>query len=95
MRWILTALSPAHLRRAAMFSDGIEHLVLQREPRSVHEPPPTQCSFPSGHHPPRVFDTDLCEGRPTISDSSTINDRTDDDKTLILASRVTPELDGR
>lgn len=79
------------VREIALFSDGIENLVLHRATKSVHESffaamfPPVRNSQAAG------FDSELSAGLTKYLNSPVICDRTDDDKTLILATRVPPE----
>jgi serine/threonine protein phosphatase PrpC len=75
------------VQEVALFTDGIENLVLQKAARAAHAPffdsmfPPVRQSQASG------FDPELSRALDKYLSSPTINDRTDDDKTLILASR--------
>jgi len=71
--------------RIAIFTDGLERLVLRFHDKSVHSP------FLEPFH------TVLCtaepvdplfEGLASFLNSERVNERTDDDKTLILATRV-------
>lgn len=71
----------------AVFSDGIEKLVLHDATRTVHEsffrkmlPPVRNLKAPG-------VDAELSEGLKRYLSSPVICDRTDDDKTLVLASR--------
>jgi hypothetical protein len=79
------------VREVALFSDGIENLVLHRATKSVHERffatmfPPVRSSQSAG------LDTELSASLTQYLDSPVICERTDDDKTLILATRVPPE----
>jgi hypothetical protein len=71
----------------AMFSDGIEKLVLHEASKSVHDPffdaifPPVRASAAIG------LDRKLSEGLEKYLGSPKICERTDDDKTLVLATR--------
>jgi hypothetical protein len=71
----------------AMFTDGIENLVLQKAARSVHAPffdsmfPSVRKSTASG------VDAELSHALDKYLSGPAITSRTDDDKTLILASR--------
>jgi hypothetical protein len=75
------------VQEIAVFTDGIENLVLQKAARAAHAPffdsmfPPVRQSQATG------VDADLSRALDMYLSSPTINDRTDDDKTLILASR--------
>jgi hypothetical protein len=74
----------------AVFTDGIENLVLQKARKAAHAPffdsmfPPVRQSQVSG------VDPALSKALDTYLSSPTITERTDDDKTLILASRRRP-----
>jgi hypothetical protein len=81
------ALHRDRVEEAALFSDGVEKLVLHYETRSVHAPffaamfPPIRGSAGSGEAP------DLSSALSAYLDTPAINRKTDDDKTLILATR--------
>lgn len=78
------------VQEVAVFTDGIENLVLQKSSRTAHAPffdsmfPPVRKSQVSG------VDAELSRALDRYLSSPTINNRTDDDKTLILASRRRP-----
>jgi hypothetical protein len=78
------------IEEAALFSDGVEKLVLHYETRSVHAPffaamfPPIREAPASGEAP------ELSNALAAWLDSPAINRKTDDDKTLILATRRKP-----
>jgi hypothetical protein len=79
--------TPIH--ELAVFTDGIESLVLQYATNTVHSP-----FFNSMLSPVRAlaqpgFDTTLSQKLSTYLSSPAICSRTDDDKTLLLASRLT------
>jgi hypothetical protein len=71
----------------ALFTDGLENLVLQKAARAVHAPffdsmfPAVRRSTASG------VDAELSRALGVYLSSAPVNDRTDDDKTLVLASR--------
>jgi hypothetical protein len=71
----------------ALFTDGIENLVLQNAAKAVHAPffesmfPAVRRSIASG------VDAELSWALGGYLSSAPVNDRTDDDKTLVLASR--------
>jgi Protein phosphatase 2C len=77
----------APVEELALFTDGIENLVLHKASKTVHAPffdsvfAPIRKSTASG------VDTGLSRALEAYLSGPTINDRTDDDKTLILASR--------
>jgi len=71
----------------ALCTDGLENLVLQKAARAVHAPffesmfPAVRRSTASG------VDAALSRALAGYLSSAPVNDRTDDDKTLVLASR--------
>ena len=71
----------------ALFTDGLENLVLQKAAKVVHAPffdsmfPAVRRSTASG------VDAELSRALGGYLSSALVNDRTDDDKTLVLASR--------
>lgn len=71
----------------AIFTDGLENLVLQKAARAVHTPffesmfPPVRRSRATG------VDVELSRALGDYLSSAPVNDRTNDDKTLVLASR--------
>ncbi len=73
----------------ALFTDGLQHLVLDYAAHSVHSPffeamiEPVLRSTASGH------DVALSHGLELYLTSSTVTARADDDLTLIMASRRT------
>ena len=68
----------------ALFTDGIERLALQMNSQSVHAPFFDPLFESLGDAP----DTEmLFEPLRTFLDSPQVNERTDDDKTLVLATR--------
>ena len=70
----------------AIFSDGIENLVLHTASRTVHAPFFDAMFPPVRQHAPG-FAVELSKGLEKYLLSPRICDRTDDDKTLILATR--------
>jgi hypothetical protein len=79
---------PDFIDEIAVFTDGIEALVLHFATQSVHGAF-FDSMFPAlRHRPEGGISSDLAAGLATYLASETICDRTDDDKTLLLASRV-------
>jgi hypothetical protein len=76
---------PRPVDELAMFSDGMQMLALNYNARSAHEPFFTQL-FRSLRSAPKP--EELSTPMRQFLDSKAVNDRTDDDKTLILATRV-------
>jgi hypothetical protein len=83
-------LAPRRINELAIFSDGIENLVLHKASRSVQQSffqlmiQPVRSSLAAG------LDDELSQALGKYLASPTICERTDDDKTLVLASRVRP-----
>jgi serine/threonine protein phosphatase PrpC len=69
----------------AMFTDGLQMLALNYTTRTAHQPFFTQL-FQALRVTPLI--NDLVVPMRQFLDSKPVNDRTDDDKTLILATRV-------
>lgn len=75
------------IEELALFTDGLENLVLQKAARAVHAPffesmfPAVRRSTASG------VDAELSRALGGYLSSAPVNARTDDDKTLVLASR--------
>lgn len=71
----------------ALFSDGLQRLALHFQSRTAHAPffqsmfAPLHASSINGHA------TDLSASLKAFLDSPSVNERTDDDKSLILATR--------
>jgi hypothetical protein len=75
------------LAEIALFSDGLENLLLNKASRSVHAPF-FDSKFPSVRRSAAVGeDAELSRALAVYLSTAPINERTDDDKTLILASR--------
>jgi hypothetical protein len=73
-----------------MFSDGIENLVLHQATKTVHQPFFNTMLGPVRRSAEPGVNTLLSQGLRVYLASPTICDRTDDDKSLILASRAEP-----
>ncbi len=71
----------------AAFSDGIENLVLHYETKTVHEPFFNLVMGPVGESSCDGIDNELSESLKKYLSSDRICERTDDDKSLILATR--------
>lgn len=82
------SLEPRRINEFAIFSDGIENLVLHHASRSVHDAffnamfPPVRNSDVNG------WDQKLSDSLAKYLSSPAICERTDDDKTLVLATRL-------
>lgn len=83
--------SQGTVNRVAIFTDGIERLVLDFSERSVY-PPALNSIFEWLQNNPQMS-TDQNPSPALISylNSSFINSRTDDDKSLVMAARVAKE----
>jgi len=87
-------MAPRSIKEFAVFSDGIEKLVLHDETHTVHQ------NFFNSMLPP-VRKTPVCGVDETLSKrlqeylaSPAICERTDDDKTLVLATRLKSAVPG-
>jgi hypothetical protein len=80
-------LAPRRIDEIALFTDGLENLVLHHSSKTVHDPffnalfKPIRRSTSTGH------DEELSEKLELYLDSPAFCERTDDDKTLLIASR--------
>lgn len=85
--------APRRIEEVALFSDGLENLVLHHATRSVHQPffdamfPAVRGSCSRGE------DVELSSGLKAYLMSPLICERTDDDKSLILATRSSTEME--
>lgn len=70
----------------AVFTDGLQRLALHYQTQSVHSPF-FRSFFTALRTQEESFSLQYNNSLMTFLDSTTINERTDDDKTLILASR--------
>ena len=83
-------LAKRRITELAMFSDGLENLLLQRSARAVHQPffrqmfPPVRNAAAEGH------DVKLSAALGRYLQLPHVCARTDDDKTLVLATRRPP-----
>jgi hypothetical protein len=80
-------LAPRRINEIAIFSDGIENLVLHKASRSVHQSFFQSMSQPIRKSEAKGIDSELSEALRRYLASPVICERTDDDKTLVLASR--------
>jgi hypothetical protein len=78
--------------RFAAFSDGIENLILHQATKSVHSPFFTGMIGPVEHASAVGLDPELSNDLASYLGSERICERTDDDKTLVLASRRLPVI---
>jgi Protein phosphatase 2C len=78
---------PERVEEIALFSDGLENLVLHQASRSVHEPFFRAMMVPVRKTTASGIDANLCGELETYLRSPRVCGRTDDDKSLILASR--------
>jgi hypothetical protein len=75
------------IRELVMFSDGLERLILDMRGRTVHSPSVRPIlTWLAGTEPPGGLSSVLA----TYLDSANVNRRTDDDKTLVVATRAEP-----
>jgi hypothetical protein len=87
-------LAPRCIEEVAVFTDGIENLVLHQATRTVHEPFFRQMFRPVRESQVEGLDTVLSEGLARYLSGPAICERTDDDKTLILATRLKKHASG-
>jgi hypothetical protein len=81
-------LAPRRIDEVALFTDGIENLVLHRATRSVHEPFFNQMFRAVRESKAVGIDQGLGDALGRYLSSPAVCDRTDDDKTLVLATRA-------
>lgn len=77
--------------KVALFTDGIERLILDFSSRTVH-PPSLESIFEWLAKKEPSLDTAPCPAITAYLQSDFINSRTDDDKTLVIATRSSPKL---
>jgi hypothetical protein len=83
--------SQGTVNRVALFTDGIERLVLDFSDRSVY-PPALNSIFEWLHNNPQLNPDEIPSSALfTYLNSSFINSRTDDDKSLVMATRAAGE----
>jgi hypothetical protein len=75
-----------HIHELALFTDGLQRLVLDLREHTVYSPFFRQV-FPSVRSEEEGHSTNVSGLLRTFLSSERINDRTDDDKTLLLATR--------
>jgi hypothetical protein len=78
---------PRTIREVAIFSDGLEAMVLDYRSRTVHQPFFNRIISPLRQESAAGNGPILSKHLETYLESSTVTERTDDDVTLILASR--------
>ena len=83
-------LAPRRVDELAVFTDGIENLVLQFANKSVHAAFFDQMFEPLRRAGTAGCDERLCAGLAQYLSSPTICSKTDDDKTLVMATRWRP-----
>jgi hypothetical protein len=81
------ALTSDPVAEVAIFTDGIENLVLQKVERQAHAPFFDSMFRAVRRSTANGVDRGLCTHLETYLSGAPVNARTDDDKTLILASR--------
>ena len=89
---LLVATHSLPITAVAMFSDGLERLLLSEQNRAAHSPFFTKIFAQFRHclaRPQQDHDrSNMTKIIADLLDSREVNDRTDDDKTLLLAMRV-------
>jgi hypothetical protein len=77
----------------AIFTDGLQHLVLNYSEQAVHGPFFERMLGPVRRSPAHGEDHALSDGLETYLGSPAVVSRTDDDLTLVMASRATEPAD--
>lgn len=90
-----TVVRPCALDELALFTDGIQHLVMRYEDRSVHAPFFDQIMAPIRGSRAGGEDLLLSAGLSEYLGSPVVATRTDDDTTLVLVTRISEENDDR
>jgi hypothetical protein len=80
-------LAPRRIDELAIFTDGLEDLVLHHASRTVHEPFFNSVFKPVRESAAYGYDEGLSIGLEHYLGSSIVCERTDDDKTLLIATR--------
>lgn len=83
-------LVPSPIDEIAVFTDGLESLVLHYATKTVHAPFFEKIFVPVRASEAEDVDEELSAGLARYLASATVCERTDDDKTLILATRRPP-----
>lgn len=86
---------PDRIGEVALFTDGIERLALNLQTMQPHPPFFRPMFAPVRQATADGMLSDLSLTLTNFLDSEAVNSRTDDDKTLILASRCLPDKDGK
>ncbi|WP_043381467.1 PP2C family serine/threonine-protein phosphatase [Methylobacterium sp. UNCCL125] len=81
---------PERLQEVSVFSDGLENLVLHQATRTVFEPFFRQMLAPVRKLAGPGLDAALSADLTAYLSSPRVCERTDDDKSLVLASRLSP-----
>jgi hypothetical protein len=81
------SLAPRRIDEFAMFSDGIERMVLHGATKAVNDPFFNQMFVPVRASTARGLDQKLSEKLRGYLGSDAVNARTNDDKTLLMATR--------
>jgi hypothetical protein len=94
----LDVLEVEHARRPideiALFTDGIENLVLHRGTKTVHDPFFNAVLKPVRDSTSVGYDESLSEKLKAYLSSPAFSERTDDDRTLLIATRkLSPRRD--
>ena len=77
---------------AALLSDGLQSIALNYQQQAAHEPF-FRGIFAPLHRAAEGRSADLCDALASFLSSTRINEKTDDDKTLVLASRICSQSD--
>lgn len=81
------SLAPRRIDEFAIFSDGIERMVLHGASKAVNDPFFNQMFIPVRASRARGLDIELSQKLKAYLGSAVVNSRTNDDKTLLMATR--------
>src|SRR5262249_12376686 len=82
-------LAPRRIDELAIFTDGLEDLVLHQASRTVHQPFFNSVFKPVRESVAQGYDESLSTSLERYLESPIVCERTDDDKTLVIATRRT------
>jgi hypothetical protein len=86
-------LAPRRVDEIALFTDGLESLVLHRGSKTVHDPFFNALLKPVRQSTINGYDENLSEKLRAYLGLPAFCERTDDDKTLVIASRRSPSME--
>jgi hypothetical protein len=86
-------LAPRRVDEIALFTDGLENLVLHRASKTVHDPFFNALLNPVRQSTSDGYDEQLSEKLRAYLSLPAFCERTNDDKTLVIASRRSPSVE--